>query len=142
MGGVKVYALSRRDTRQWSGAIQFLRVSSIKQRRAADRSFTLSRRQDMDPHMFGDPTHAKYIFVVSHAWLSRTHADPDGFHLDLVLALLDEKFTSGSSCRLVKWWLSYYYMESWGDVLLFFDMSSLYQKPRTGRQEIDFKSAL
>lgn len=132
-----------RNMRPWTGAIAFLKFSEIKLRRQADRRFVLSRRQDMAPEVYGDPKHATYIFVVSHPWLSAEHADPDGIHLDLLLALIEEKFGNAyarSGCN--RWWRRYYYLRSEGDVLIFFDMSSLPQAPRAPQEEADFKQAL
>ena len=102
----------------------------MERRRAADASFVLNRKQDMDAEVYGDAKVARYIIFVSHAWLSPCHTDPDGLHLDIVLATMKEGFMRDSAVgsfreRLYHRWWCYYYMDSEGDVLFFFDMSSL-----------------
>lgn len=139
----KHYARRRRDMEHWAHAIAFIKFGEVKRRREVDRGFVLVRRQDMDPKLFGDPAHAKYIIAVSHAWLSPNHADPDGLHLDIMLLRLEEVLEAEPSSYLFhKWWWRYYYLESEGDVVFFFDMSSLPQTPRTPQEESDFKQAL
>lgn len=142
----KLYSRRMRNVQHWAGAIAMLKFSELRRRRAEDVTFTLSRRQDMDPEIFGDPTRARHIIPVSHAWLDRRHADPDGLHLDLVLARVQEKLGApgriGVPGRIRQWWFSYYYLQAEGDVLLFFDMSSMAQKPRTLAEQADFKKAL
>jgi len=100
----------------------------------------------MPPEVFGDPTRAKYIVVVSHAWLSPQHADPDGMHLDIVLSKLKKNFgeldRSTFRKRIYASWWRYYYLEGEGDILFFFDMSSLTQVPRSPREQEHFKHAL
>lgn len=104
----------------------------------------------MDPIVFGDPTHAKYVIAVSHAWLTPLHADPDGAHLDLMIGYEDEWLkTRGREeiglswpVPVWEWWWRYYYMYAEGDIVFFFDMASLPQKPRTAQEQKDFKDAL
>lgn len=96
----------------------------------------------MDEAIYGDPTRARYIIVVSHAWLSPDHADPNGVHLDAMLARLKEKFCAESCPTIMRWWMRYYYLASEGDVLVFFDMCSLYQSPRDNEEEKQFKKSL
>lgn len=142
---LKVYVRQGRDVQHWEGAIALLKFSEVRRRRREDRSFILSRRQEMDPQIFGDPTYATYIFVVSHAWLSPENSDPDGRHLDLVIQEIEQKFASSARfayCGLWRWWYHYYYMQAEGDMLIFFDMSSLYQHPRTPEEEKFFVRAL
>jgi len=125
--------------------VAFLKFNEVRLRRQSDRNFVLDRRQNMDPELFGDPRKGSYIISVSHAWLSPTHADRDGVHLDLLIERLGEKLPSAYArydwC-LARWWWKSYYLESEGDILIFFDMSSLYQAPRTPEEEKDFKQGL
>lgn len=143
---VKQYMYAKRDMGHWASPIGFLKFNTIKRRRQADKQFLMARRQEMDPELFGDPMRAQHIILVSHAWLSTTHADPDGLHLDAMIAKVEERFHVDSSATLwQRLWHAlwrYYYIESEGDVLIFFDMSSLYQAPRTFEEKNYFNKAL
>lgn len=122
-----------------------LQFSEIRRRRRADSGFLLQRRQEMDAGIFGDPTKAQAIFVVSHPWLTPTHADPEGLHLDCAISTIEASFDVGPDDTLLeRWekWLQRYYLDSEGDCLVFFDMSSLYQWPRTDHEETEFRRAL
>lgn len=148
------YSKRGRITKQWRGAISFLRLSAIRRRRARDPTFVLQRRQDMPSCVYGDPHRAHTIVVVSHAWLGIDEADPDGYHLDLTIQRLEEhlcpyerRLEGFMSCPsyvfefLQAAWWRYYYYEAEADVLIFFDMSSLYQKPRSSAQDRSFQRA-
>lgn len=139
---LKIYSRRGRKMRTWSDAIAMLKFNEIRRRREEDRNFVLERRQDMDEDIFGSPLFAKYIIVVSHAWLSPDHADPDGLHLDIVISSIKEKLRPPCWHWFWLWWWRYYVLEAEGDVLLFFDMSSLAQMPRTKQEEANFKRAL
>lgn len=139
---VKLHMRRGRDFGIFSGAIAFMKFSELKRRREADKTFILNRRQDMHPDVFGDPTHARYIVVVSHPWLAPDHADPQGIHLDALVRIVVQKLSYVDARSAWRWWWQYYFLQSEGDVLIFFDMSSLHQPPRSIEQDDAFRKAL
>ena len=133
----------------WSDGIKFLNVLELEKLRRSEEliPWVLIRQQDMPPTAFGDASKAKYVISVSHPWLSKGHADPHGIHLDIVLRVLMGRLLpvgrrAGHLQSIANYWRRYYYWYSGGDVLIFFDQSSLPQTPRTDSEEKLFKTAL
>ena len=67
-------------------------------------------------------------------WRRRAHtgnADPDGLHLDLLINRIDKDLFPDEGLRglnfLQNLWRRYFYLDSPGDILVFFDQSSLPQ---------------
>jgi hypothetical protein len=82
------------------GSLRLLRVDWLLQTAAADRSYRLQRRQDLETQ-FGQaalwsPDEALSLLrkgkvaALSYRWLERLHPDPERFHLDAVLAFFRE----------------------------------------------------
>ena len=106
-----------------SGALVWVRVGYLKELR--NQGGRLRRRQDILPQYFltAEEVGKQALFAVTHKWLSEEHPDPDGFHLArLVDVLTNEKADDDDG--------------------VFFDWSSLYQKPRSEHEERLFKEGL
>mmetsp|Transcript_39430 Transcript_39430/g.91449 ORF Transcript_39430/g.91449 Transcript_39430/m.91449 type:complete len:530 (+) Transcript_39430:70-1659(+) len=80
-----------------------------------------------------------FLVVVSHPWLSKQHPDPNSFHLPRLVRALEafKKYHDSESWRGEK---RSRMLELGGGVIL--DFCSLWQAPRTRRQEQLFKEGL
>merc|ERR1719506_3478438 len=75
--------------------------------------------------------------MTSHAWLHKNDADPDQRHMNKLLSRVERRLYPVSDAEafwikriltmLLNIWRRYYYLYAEGDVLVFFDMSSLTQ---------------
>eukprot|EP00386_Alphamonas_edax_P012580 GDKI01039204.1.p1 GENE.GDKI01039204.1~~GDKI01039204.1.p1 ORF type:complete len:724 (+),score=226.29 GDKI01039204.1:144-2315(+) len=87
----------------------------------------IPRRQDLpEDAVYTGSTDSGNFIAVSYPWLSVEHPDPDGHHLDRVVAYV-RKYTEQPYSRLFG---------------VFWDYMSLHQKPRTADEDVLFKKAL
>jgi len=109
----------------------------LRQWRQDSRGFRLLPRQEMEQMHPGSiwgvdelsqaqAASTAGIVAISHCWLSEQHPDPSGENLGTLCRALD-MMLRGSALQ---------------DVALFIDYCSLYQAPRTGRQEAAYTRAI
>ncbi|EOD20386.1 hypothetical protein EMIHUDRAFT_242059 [Emiliania huxleyi CCMP1516] len=123
-----------------AGDVRLLRCSWLMDHEASNAAFDrdergtpiIRRLQDLPDAAFASPAEAEALYsagerkvlVLSHGWQTPGHCDPHGTTLERVRAFLATKAAAHSEC------------------LLFWDMASLPQRPRTANLNASFRRAL
>ena len=133
--GLMEYAASRPEDpfRLLSGKWLLAQIDATE----AEGAPLLHTRQELEaesPGAFADVSSFRdiksQVVAISYPWLTPTHPDPHGFHMKRI------------GVYLRKWFIADAASYEYGDLGLFWDYSSLYQRPRTDEQQRLFLDGL